>query len=194
MNGFICTKALTLSGARYEPGDPIPSEAVLPSRVRALTKQGYIAAQAEAAATPAKEGGGDAAELQQQIAQLRELVDSTQTELQEITSECDSLRERLAVTPAEPADGHQAQAPIVIPLTRDGGVYEVLAPYESLLAATSNLQLTAEAGIENIKTMDDETALILIHGLDSRVTVKKAAQARAEELEKAKEEGTGKGA
>jgi len=136
MNGYICTKALTLSGFSYQPGEHIPAEAVLPSRVRALTNQGYIAAQAEQAQEP------------------------TETPQEE---------------PGEPA-------PIVIPLTRDGGVFEVVATPESIITAACNLQLTAEAGIEAIKTMTDETALILIHALDSRKTVKAAAQDRAEEL------------
>ncbi|MCL5981733.1 MAG: hypothetical protein M1571_04300 [Firmicutes bacterium] len=42
MNGYICTKACTLGGVAYNKGDAIPFEAVLPSRERALIKQGYI--------------------------------------------------------------------------------------------------------------------------------------------------------
>ena len=42
-NGYVCLKALTLSGADYLPGNRIPADAVLPNRVRALEKMGYIA-------------------------------------------------------------------------------------------------------------------------------------------------------
>lgn len=55
MNGFICTKALTLGGVGYEVGQEIPPEAVLPNRVRALKHQGYIAHKVETAAAAAEE-------------------------------------------------------------------------------------------------------------------------------------------
>lgn len=42
MNIYICLKPVTLYGVQYEPGDVIPSEAVLPTRVRALKNQGVI--------------------------------------------------------------------------------------------------------------------------------------------------------
>ena len=42
-NGYVCLKALTLSGVDYLPGKRIPADAVLPNRVRALEKMGYIA-------------------------------------------------------------------------------------------------------------------------------------------------------
>ena len=43
MNGYICMKAISLSGTQYVPGDAIPAEAVLPGRVLALTRSKYIA-------------------------------------------------------------------------------------------------------------------------------------------------------
>ena len=142
MNGYICIKGLSLSGIEYEPGDHIPAEAVLPSRVRALVNQKYITAQAGAADAP----------------------------------------------PEEPQERPEEPAPIVIPLTRDGGVYEVVAAPASIVAAACALQLTAEDAAEHIKAMDDETAIILIHALDSRKTVKAAAEARAKELEEKHDE------
>ena len=42
MDGFICTKALILFGQGYMPGDFIPKEKVLPSRVRTLIREKYI--------------------------------------------------------------------------------------------------------------------------------------------------------
>ena len=49
MDGYICLKPLTLSGVEYLPGNHIPADAVLSSRVRALMTQGYIASQDTAA-------------------------------------------------------------------------------------------------------------------------------------------------
>lgn len=42
MNIYICLKSVTLYGVQYEPGDVIPSAAVLPTRIRALKNQGVI--------------------------------------------------------------------------------------------------------------------------------------------------------
>jgi len=43
MSGYVCTKACNLGGVVYNRGDAIPSEAVLPSREKALIAQGFIA-------------------------------------------------------------------------------------------------------------------------------------------------------
>lgn len=180
MNGYTCIKALTLGGVGYTAGDNIPAEAVLPGRVRALIKQGYISPMtAEAASVPPPEAQTEAiAELQQQSTQLQAALDEAQAELHQVTGERDSLRERLAE-----AETHTTSERIIIPLTKDGGVLEVPAAPESVVAAVCNLQLTAEDGIKVIEAMTDKTALILIHALDSRKTVKAAAQARAAALE-----------
>lgn len=181
MNGYTCIKALVLGGIGYTAGSNIPAEAVLPGRVRALIKQGYISPADSQKADVAPELPGEAvAELQQQVTQLQAAADSAQAELQQVTDERDSLREQLAE-----ADAHTAPERIIIPITKDGGVLEVPAAPESVVAAVCNLQLTAEDSIKAIETMTDETALILIHALDSRKTVKAAAQARAEALSQA---------
>lgn len=181
MNGYTCIKALVLGGIGYTAGSNIPAEAVLPGRVRALIKQGYISPADSQTADVAPELPGEAvAELQQQVTQLQAAADFAQAELQQVTDERDSLREQLAE-----AEAHTAPERIIIPITKDGGVLEVPAAPESVVTAACNLQLTAEDSIKAIETMTDETALILIHALDSRKTVKAAAQARAEALSQA---------
>lgn len=174
MNGYTCIKALVLGGVGYTAGSNIPAEAVLPGRVRALIKQGYISPMsAEAAAVPPQESHSETtAELQQQIVEL-------QSELQQTTAERDELREKLAAGIPPAGD----PAIITIPITRDGSVLEAPASPESIVAAVCNLQLTAEESIKAIGTLTDGAALILIHALDDRKTVKAAAQARAEALE-----------
>lgn len=42
MSGYICKKMISLSGTTFVPGDVIPAEAVLPSRVLALKRSNYI--------------------------------------------------------------------------------------------------------------------------------------------------------
>ncbi len=187
MNGYTCIKALVLGGVGYTAGSNIPAEAVLPGRVRALIKQGYISpATDEPAPVPAPESYAETVmELQQQIADL-------QSELQQATVERDELREKLAVSIPAPTI-------ITLPIARDGGVLEVTATPESIVTFVQSLQLTAEESTKVIETMTDDTALILIHALDGRKTVKAAAQARAAALETSNEavpgseEGQGQG-
>lgn len=136
MSDFICAKGLTLGSVTYAPGQDIPAGAVLPSRVRALVRQGYIVAKAEAAPAPAQE-------------------------------------------PQEPM---QVPVPITIPLTKDGGVYEVVASPEDIITAVSVMQLTLEEASKVIEDTESEEALILIHALDSRKGIKEAASKRAEAL------------
>lgn len=179
MNGYTCIKALVLGGIGYTAGSNIPAEAVLPGRVRALIKQGYISPADSQTVNVAPELPGEAvAELQQQVTQLQAAADSALAELQQVTDERDSLREQLAE-----ANAHIAPERIIIPITKDDGVLEVPADPESIVAFVQNLQLTAEESTKVIEAMTDDTALILIHALDGRKTVKAAAQTRAAILE-----------
>lgn len=191
MNGYTCIKALVLGGVGYTAGSNIPAEAVLPGRVRALIKQGYISpATDEPTPVPALEGHAEAvAELQGQIVQLRAEAEAARAELQQVICERDELKGRL-----ESSEEHTDPAKIIIPLTKDGGVLEVPADPDTIVAVMCSLQLTAEESTKTIETMTDETALILIHALDGRKTVKTAAEARAKKLENDREEsGEGQG-
>lgn len=142
MSGYLCTKAMTLGGVEFHPGQEIPAEAVLPGRVRALTRQGYIA-PADGVATPVA-----------------------------------------AVAPVEPTTA------TVVPLTiiRDDESFTIEAKPESVALAVTALQITAEKAGEIIAETTDEDALLIIHALDSRKTVKAAAQERAKKLSEPPEE------
>lgn len=156
MNGYICIKALVLGGIGYTAGSNIPAEAVLPGRVRALIKQGYISPADSQTVNVAPELPGEAvAELQQQVTQLQADADAMQTELQQVINERDELRERLMSSEA-----HIDPVKIIIPLTRDGGVLEVPADPESIVTFVQNLQLTAEESTKAIEAMTDDTALM----------------------------------
>lgn len=143
MNGYICTKNINLGGTAYQKGETIPGEAVLPNRVRALTREGYIAAQNDAAAVP----------------------------------------------PETPQNEPIAPAPIVLPITKNGGVMELVAAPGDIIQAVSILQLNAEEAAKAVAEVESEEALILIDALDTRKTVRTATAARAEELNKSDENG-----
>lgn len=196
MSGYTCIRALTLGGTGYAAGSTIPAGAILPGRVRALIKQGYISpATDEPAPALTLESHVEAiGELQEKIAQLLADAEAAQAELQQVISERDELKGRL-----ESREEHTDPVKITIPLTRDGGVLEVPADPDTIVAVMCSLQLTAEESTKAIETMTDDTALILIHALDGRKTVKAAAQARAAALEASgeavpgSEEGQGQG-
>ena len=68
---------------------------------------------------------------------------------------------------------------INIPIAYDDGVQEEIpASGESVIFAAKVMQMTVEKAVEEIRTANDETALILLQCLDSRKGVKAAAAAR----------------
>lgn len=90
------------------------------------------------------------------------------------------------IAEAQPAQEVQpaAPTPFTVPVTlEDGTVCDVEVTPETVVEAVTVLQMTAEDAMHRIKTVTDDTALILIDACESRKTVKKAAAARAAELE-----------
>ena len=90
------------------------------------------------------------------------------------------------IAEAQPAQEVQPAppAPFTVPVTlEDGTVCDVEVTPETVVEAVTVLQMTAEDAMHRIKTVTDDTALILIDACESRKTVKKAAAARAAELE-----------
>lgn len=77
---------------------------------------------------------------------------------------------------------------VTIPVDADDGTIEVSMTPEQLLVVIAILQLTADDAAKAVKELTEEAQLILIHRLDTRKTVKEAAQNRAEALAKAAEE------
>ena len=88
------------------------------------------------------------------------------------------------IAEAQPEPPVAVPAPFTVPVTlEDGTVYDVEVTPETVVEAVTILQMTAEGAMGRIKTVTDNTALILVDACDSRKTVKKAAAARAAELE-----------
>ena len=79
-------------------------------------------------------------------------------------------------------DGPQSDGGIVIPIVRDGTTYDVTASRESIQTAAAVLQLIVDQATARIAEITDDTALVLIHGLDSRKAVKAAAESRAKAI------------
>lgn len=182
---YVCTKSISFAGTKYHPGDIIPGGVILDSRVGKLKSSGYIAdidtpqetfkankgipegmdtlyTQEELDATVAKAVNNTVAEMQQKQAELQEYV----AELQETSPEAYAGTFMVPVK-TEDGEGDNAQH-ISLPMTPEGVVQVV-----------SVMQSKANDGVEAIASIEDENALILIHALDSRVTVKNAAKKQA---------------
>ena len=88
------------------------------------------------------------------------------------------------IAEAQPEPPVAVPAPFTVPVTlEDGTVCDVEVTPETVVEAVTVLQMTAEDAMHRIKTVTDDTALILIDACESRKTAKKAAAARAAELE-----------
>jgi hypothetical protein len=169
MNGYICTKACTFGGVAYSVGDAIPFEAVLPSRERALIKQGFIA--------PA-DNKADAKALQEENNTLRARI----AELEKTAGQA----------PESPRNDEKEQRGIIIiPITAKGGLIELEMKPEDIIKAVATLQLNAEEAAKEVGTIDKEEILILIDALDYRKTVKTAILERVAEIKTGGEEEQG---
>lgn len=165
MNGYICTKACTFGGVAYSVGDAIPFEAVLPSRERALIKQGFIA--------PAETKSD--AKLQEE----NEILTARIAELEKTAA---------GATESPTGDGNE-QKGIVIPITAKGGILELVMTPEDIIKAVATMQLNAEDAAKAVGEIEKEETLILIDALDTRKTVKTAIIARVEAMETGEEGG-----
>lgn len=163
MNGYTCTKACSFGGVTYSIGDAIPFDAVLPSRERALIKQGFIAPAVEKDKAIIQE---DNKELLEKIAELEKTIaEATKT----------------------PTGDENDQREITIPITSNGGILELVMTPEDIIMAVATMQLNADEAAKTVGAIEKEETLILIDALDTRKTVKTAIVARVEAMEKAEE-------
>lgn len=187
---YVCTKSISFAGAEYHPGDIIPDGIILASRVGKLKRSGYIT-DISASLESFKENKAipegmetlyTKEELDATVAEavdeavnntVAEMQQKKQDEIQKYVAELQEISpEAYAGTfmvPVRTEDGEGENAQYIsLPMTPEGVVQVV-----------SVMQSKANEGIEAISSITDENVLILIHALDSRVTVKNAAKKQA---------------
>jgi hypothetical protein len=145
-------------------GDAIPSEAVLPSRERALIKQGFIA--------PAVE------------------TESLLEENKSLKAKVEAFEKSAAIASNSPPERAKEPKSIVIPITAKGGVLELEMAPEDIINAVATMQLNAEEAAKAVGKIEKEETLILIDALDTRKTVKTAIVEKIKEMESETEGGT----
>ena len=161
MNGYTCTKACTFGGVAYSIGDAIPFEAVLPSREKALIKQGIIAP----------------------VINPEELLKENKA----LQAKIAEFEKGTAIAQEPPTGDKSEQNNIVIPITAKGGVLKLTMTPDDIIKAVTIMQLNAEAAAKAVGEIKKEETLILIDTLDTRKTVKTAIMARVEEIKNGKE-------
>lgn len=170
MNGYTCIKSCTFGGVAYSVGDAIPFDAVLPSRERALIKQGFIS-KAE----------------HKSDARLQEENENLQEENEILTARIAELENSATGAPKSPTGDGNEQRDIVVPITAKGGVLELVMTPEDIIKAVATMQLNAEEAAKAVGEIEKEETLILIDTLDTRKTVKTAIRARVEAMENSEE-------
>lgn len=163
MNGYTCIKSCTFGGVAYSVGDAIPFNAVLPSRERALIKQGFIASAAN--------------------------TESLLEETKSLKAKVAELEEIAARAPKSPTEDANKQKSIVIPIIAKGGILELVMTPEDIIRAVATMQLNAEEAAKAVGEIEKEEILILIDALDTRKTVKTAIVARVKAMETGEEGG-----
>ncbi len=126
---YICRMQLSLGGTTFFPGDVIPGEKILGSRVRALKTSGYIA---------------------------------------EVTAP--------AVANNVIATGSANSMGVVFSHTEDGQSITTAVTAEQLQGVVDVLMRNAKDAAASLEDEVDETVLAMLKAVDSRKTVKEAAE------------------
>jgi len=185
MNGYICTKTCNIGGVAYSKGDAIPFESVLPSRERALIKQGYIVSSGVAA--DAKEMPEGTTSMSAYVAELEANTKAMIDEMTSMSAHIARLEAAATTPPGTPTEGDYETSAIVLPIMTKEGVLELSLSPEDVITAITTLQLNADDAAKAVGTIENEETLILIDALDARKTVKTAI------IEKVKAMSNGEG-
>lgn len=159
---YVCKKVVRLNGQEYYPGEVIPENEVLPERVRALKWSGYL--------VDTKETAG----IQEGLENL-----FSQEEVDRKVSE--AVQEALAGINQEEPEVFGGNVPIPIKGENEELVLFLMTP-EEISTAVQILQMNAEEGVKAVSDVASENALIMLHAIDSRKTIKEAAKKQADLL------------
>lgn len=185
---YVCLKPISFAGVEYHPGEIIPDGIVFDSRAGKLKSNGYITDVETAVSnlrSPSFHEGMETLytneELEAAVAEaVDEAVNNTVAEMQR---KQDELQEYVAELQEISPEAYAGT--FMIPVKTEGGdddnaqyISLPMTP-EGIVQVVSVMQSKANDGVEAIASIEDKNVLILIHALDSRVTVKNAAKKQA---------------
>lgn len=171
---LIAKKPCSYGGKKFFIGDEIPAELVV--NIEREEKLGVISAANDEAGVPGQSG---ALYSQEQVDEM--IADAVANADKGFTQEQVDEMIQSAVAELEPFDSDNAGFTVTVKGEGDN-VTAVSCSAEDVQSVVDVLQMNAEDGAKAVASVKSDSVLILLHALDTRATVKKAAQKQHDTL------------
>ena len=171
---LIAKKPCSYGGKKFFIGDEIPAELVV--NIEREEKLGVISAANDEAGVPGQSG---ALYSQEQVDEM--IADAVANADKGFTQEQVDEMIQSAVAELEPFDSDNAGFTVTVKGEGDN-VTAVSCSAEDVQSVVDVLQMNAEDGAKAVASVKSDSVLILLHALDTRATVKKAARKQHDTL------------
>lgn len=171
---LIAKKPCSYGGKKFFIGDEIPAELVV--NIDREEKLGVISAVNDEAGVPEQSG---ALYSQEQVDEM--IADAVANAGKGFTQEQVDEMIQSAVAELEPFDSDNAGFTVTVKGEGDN-VTAVSCSAEDIQSVVDVLQMNADDGAKAVTSVQSDSVLILLHALDTRATVKKAAQKQHDTL------------
>lgn len=171
---LIAKKPCSYGGKKFFIGDEIPAELVV--NIEREEKLGVISAANDEAGVPEQSG---ALYSQEQVDEM--IADAVADADKGFTQEQVDEMIKSAVAELEPFDSDNAGFTVTVKGEGDN-VTAVSCSAEDIQSVVDVLQMNADDGAKAVTSVQSDSVLILLHALDTRATVKKAAQKQHDTL------------
>lgn len=171
---LIAKKPCSYGGKKFFIGDEIPAELVV--NIEREEKLGVISAANDEAGVPEQSG---ALYSQEQVDEM--IADAVANADKGFTQEQVDEMIKSAVAELEPFDSDNAGFTVTVKGEGDN-VTAVSCSAEDIQSVVDVLQMNVDDGAKAVTSVQSDSVLILLHALDTRATVKKAAQKQHDTL------------
>lgn len=171
---LIAKKPCSYGGKKFFIGDEIPAELVV--NIEREEKLGVISAANDEAGVPEQSG---ALYSQERVDKM--IADAVANADKGFTQEQVDEMIQSAVAELKPFDSDNAGFTVAVK-GEGGNVTAVSCSAEDVQSVVDVLQMNAEDGAKAVASVKSDSVLILLHALDTRATVKKAAQKQHDTL------------
>lgn len=171
---LIAKKPCIYGGKKFFIGDEIPAELVV--NIEREEKLGVISAANDEAGVPEQSG---ALYSQEQVDEM--IADAVANADKGFTQEQVDEMIKSAVAELEPFDSDNAGFTVTVKGEGDN-VTAVSCSAEDIQSVVDVLQMNADDGAKAVTSVQSDSVLILLHALETRATVKKAAQKQHDTL------------
>lgn len=171
---LIAKKPCSYGGKKFFIGDEIPAELVV--NIEREEKLGVISIANDEAGVPEQSG---ALYSQEQVDKM--MADAVANASKGFTQEQVDEMIQSAVAELKPFDSDNAGFTVTVKGEGDN-VTAVSCSAEDIQSVVDVLQMNADDGAKAVASVKSDSVLILLHALDTRATVKKAAQKQHDTL------------